>query len=95
MKQNTDKDATSVRNATALTALKSKWRDAATVFASSNDHRVLQTHRQDSDSDLGVDSVRMCARNQVLEVDPLKMAGKLLDYALEGCKARNLPIKTA
>jgi RNase P protein component len=89
VKQNTDKDAVAVRNLTALKLLQSKWEHAANAFERNNDHRVLQTHRQDSESDMaGVDSVRMCARNQVLEVDAKRMAEKVLEYALNSCGAR-------
>lgn len=87
VKQNTERDASTVRNVTAFNILKSKWNHAANVFKTSNDHRVLQFHQGHPGSDVGVlDSLRMCARNQVLEVDARQTARRLLQLANIACK---------
>lgn len=87
VKQNTDRDATTVRNVTAFNLLKSKWEHAAKVFETDNDHRVLQFHQHHPGSDVGeLESLRMCSRNQVLEVDAKKMARRLLTLALSTCQ---------
>lgn len=92
VKQNTDRDATTVRNVTAFNLLKSKWEHAAKVFEVRNEHRLLQFHQQHPGSDVGeMESLRMCARNQVLEVDAKQMARRLLKLALKTCQSFEPP----
>lgn len=90
VKQNTDKDATTVRNTTALRTLQERWHQAAAAFSQRNDRKVFQTHHQDPESDVpGVDFVRMCARNQALRVDAPAIADKLLTLATRVCESRS------
>lgn len=89
VKQNTDKDAPSVRNSTALKALEEVWHKASGAFKQRNDHTQFVTHHQSHGGDLSsIDGIRMCARNQVLQVDAQDVAERLMRLVDKVCSAR-------
>lgn len=91
LKQNTDKDAPSVRNVTGLRALESVWHKATRAFEQSHEYDQFVTHHHDHGGDLsGIDGIRMCARNQVLRVDARAIAQKLIRLASIACDARSV-----
>lgn len=78
-------------NITAWNNFKAQWGAASTAYKLQNDRRVLHLQNRDFDFEYtGLESIRMCARNQHLKVEAASLAKKLLTLASQACNRQML-----